>query len=308
MADSGRSNLAVGQKRFLLISRIGARSLHRHWLSTDERSYDVLLSRYDDRAEEPQGSGLTCEFRPGTKISGYSKLFREHSSLWKRYEFVGLFDEDIETDPATIDRMFAIGAEENLKIFQPALTQDSYFSYAALLQNSFLKLRYVNYVEMMCPVFRSDVLDRVQPLFSLNFESGIDLIWCNAVSEGPHDFAVIDAAPVRHTEPVGGRKQDNGFSGARRYEDDIAGVLNRFGVPWLSCVPYAAVTRGGQQLNNRVLLALIALAILPAAFRRRPWLQRLRLLLIHFRHMIFRRPRNVIVLLPKRVDGLAEPG
>jgi len=288
---------ATSERRFLLISRIGRRSLHRYWLAREDRTYDVFLSRYDEAAAEPHSSGVTCEFRPGSKVAGYHRLLQDNAGLWRHYDYVALFDEDLAANPDVIDRMFAIGAAANLKIFQPALSHDSYFSYAALLRNACYRLRHVNFVEMMCPVFRSDILERVLPLFGLEYESGIDLVWCNAVAETPFDFAVIDAAPVRHTEPVGGRKQDNGFGSGRRYEDDIAGVLARYGIPWLPCVPYAAVTRSGRTIGNRALLATSAIAVLPAIFRRRPWRTRLRSLLVHWRHVTFRAARNIPVSL-----------
>ncbi len=156
-------------------------------------------------------------------------------------------------------------------------------------------MRFVNYVEMMCPVFRSDVLSSILPLFHMGYESGIDLVWCNAVVETDKDFAVIDATPIRHTEPVGGAKEANGFDHGKRYEDDIYAVLERHDLPWLSCLPYSARTRSGQLVRSRVRFALAWLGCLPALLHKRRTPKRLRAILVHFRDLLTRKPTNIPV-------------
>lgn len=288
--------------RFLLISRVGANSLHRHWLApADDRGFDVLLSSFSAEVVDPELPGVVFEHRRGSKVAGYAKVLRAHAEMIARYDYVALFDDDLMIDVGELTRLFDIVAAHDLKIAQPALTHDSHFTFAALLQDKAYRLRYVNYIEMMCPVFRSDVLQAITPLYEMGFESGIDLIWCNLVAETPHDFAVIDDVVVRHTRPVGTYKAANGFDGARRYEDDIYAILARFGLPWLSCVPYSAVRKNGSTERRRLAFLCSSLTLIPAIGKQTGFRHRTRSVVTYWKHLIGRKALNIRVPLPDTV-------
>lgn len=291
--------------RALLISRIGPRSLHSRWLGElglgvpdAPRGFDVLLSAYDPAVTATEGEGIMFEVRPGSKVAGYGGLLREHRALLARYDYVALFDDDLLIESTDLTRLFTIVREHKLKIAQPALTPESYFTYAALLRHPGFVLRYMSYIEMMCPIFRADVLERLIPLFELGHESGIDIIWSNLVWEHPRDFAVIDAVPVVHTQRVGGRKADNGFVGGRRYEDDIAAILARFGAQWLPCLPYGAIRADGQAVEGRGAMVRAALELARAVPLQRPMKMRARNLAVYWKHMLTARAHNSVLDWP----------
>lgn len=285
-------------RKFLLISRIGKKSLHSKWLTTgQERNFDVVLSSYDPSLEKIEAKGVRFEYRPGHKVKGFDSFLSQCSDIWGAYDYICLMDEDLDVDASTLNRMFDLSAAYDLKISQPSLTHDSHFTYAALLHQPQWTLRFVNFIEMMCPVFRKDTLAQIAPLYAMGYESGIDLIWCNAAFEGERCFAVLDAAQIRHTEPIGQQKAANGFVGEKCYEDDIFDILSKFDLPWLSCVPYAAIDRAGQIVRSKPRFILAALALLPAVFLKRPYTSRLRSILVHLKHLQFRRARNIVVKL-----------
>ncbi len=290
-------------ERWLVVSRTGRDGLHHRWLKQwPERRFDLLLSAYHPDVADPGLPGVTLEFRPGRKVDGYAALFRDRPDLLDRYDRIALIDDDIDTDTRTLNRCFEICTDHDLKIGQPALSHDSHFTYAALLQQPALQMRFVNFVEMMCPVFRADVLGQVLPLFDMGYESGIDLIWCNLWTDPQFSFGVIDACPVHHTRPVGTAKAANGFGAGRRYEDDITDILNAFGLPWLPCLPYGAVDRSGRMISagtghGRLRLcaaALSALGALPGPGPR----GRLRKIMVHWNHLLRRKARNLTRALP----------
>ena len=280
-------------KRFLLVTRCGRRSLHPQWLAPGtQRDYDVFLSFYEPCETDRLQVGVFSELRPGTKVAGYAGFLADYAQLLRSYDYVAFWDDDISADPATINRIFAIGARERLKLFQPALSADSFYTYAALVRQPGLSLRHVNFVEMMCPIFRTDELLRLKPLFDAGYESGMDLIWCNLLHENERDFAVLDETPVRHTLPVGGNKASNGFTAGRRYEDDIYALLERYDLPWFACVPYAARTIRGRTIKSRVALFVHALPILASIVRAGGVVQRARFVATHFYHLLRRKPAN----------------
>lgn len=273
------------------------------WLApAAARGFDVLLSSYDPEMANPGLPGVFFEVRAGRKVSGYAEVLRAHETLIARYDYVALFDDDLMINAAALTRLFEIVAHHGLKIAQPALTHDSHFTYAALLQDTAFELRYVNYIEMMCPVFRKDVLPIVRPLFSLGYESGIDLIWCNLTATSPADFAVIDAIPVRHTRAVGSLKAANGFTGVKRYEDDIYAILAEFKLPWLSCVPFSGIRRSGMRAYARTAFLLSAFKLIPAIFQGPGWRMRARSFAVYVNHLLRRRPQNIQVRIAQSTE------
>ncbi len=290
---------ATGNKA-LIVTRIGRKSIHGNWLD-GQREFDVAFSCYDKSIPEIIGRGVDFEYRPGFKVIGYDGFLKNRRSLWQQYEHICLMDEDLLAETETLNRMFRLCREHDLKIAQPALSHDSHFTFGGLLQQPRWLLRYVNYIEMMCPIFRKDVLDVVAPLYGLGYESGIDLVWCNLVAEGPRDFAVIDSCPIRHTEPVGDRKGENGFTGGRVYEDDIFACLAQFGLPWLSCTPFEAIDLDGSSTNSRLQFLLGALPLLGAIVAQRPTLRRIKPVLDHLRHIMVRPAKNQRISWPIEV-------
>jgi hypothetical protein len=120
---------------------------------------------------------------PGKKVDGWNKLFFRYPDVLVRYDRIALVDDDIITDTFSLNKCFDMGAAYGLAIWQPGLSFDSFATYAAFLANPLYKLRYVNFIEMMCPFFTSRQLQAVLPLFSMGFESGIDLVWCSIANE-----------------------------------------------------------------------------------------------------------------------------
>ncbi|OYW45784.1 MAG: hypothetical protein B7Z08_06280 [Sphingomonadales bacterium 32-68-7] len=295
--------MSLDRSRYLLISRIGGNSLHEQWLRpAAARNFDVLLSSYD-RSVVPPAAGVRFEYRAGAKVSGYAAILREHAQLIASYDYVALFDDDLAADAVTISGLFETCARYDLKIAQPALDHASFFTYACMLEHKGFLLRYTTQVEMMCPVFRSDILLSLAPLFELGFESGIDLIWSGLVHEHPRDLAVIDAYPVRHTRRVSLLKEANGFEGTS-YGRDIRSILALFDAPWLPCLNYGGIRRGGRSTESRIRLAAAAATVLLAVPRHLPMRWRLRSVAVYFNHLRRWAPRNVrLAWPPERARG-----
>jgi hypothetical protein len=284
----------MDQARYLIVSRVGPDSLHRHWLEPGgRRNFDLFLSSYDPDLSQPQGEGVHFEYRPGRKVAGYGAFLAEHAELLRRYDYVALFDDDLLVGSEELSRLFDIVAGHGLKIAQPALTPDSYFTYAALLRHPGFLLRQVTYVEMMCPVFRTDILLSLAPLFHMGYESGIDIIWSNMVDAGPEDLAVIDAVAVQHSRRVGSAKAANGFAAGRVYEDDISAILARFQCPWLPCVLYGGVRTDGRRVVGRTAMLAAAASLITALPAQAPIKRRARNMAVYWKHLLTAPARNI---------------
>jgi hypothetical protein len=247
--------------RNLVIVRAGRASLHPAWLAGAERArFDLLVTAYEEGvpaiAGRPDVATLPA---PGRKIAGFDRIFTDYPELLDDYERIALLDDDLETDAAAINRVFDIGESHGLRIWQPALTPDSYFSYAVFLQNTAFTLRYTNFIEMMCPFFAAETLREVRPLFALGLEVSIDLLWCRCFDAPWFKCAVIDAVAVKHSRPVGSTAEQQGFSGGRSYDDEMAEALEMFGTTFRGPVVYAGITPQGRLIGRPGQIALHAL-------------------------------------------------
>lgn len=243
--------------RNLVVVRAGRNSLHERWIEGGgERDFDVLVATYEEGARGQADARTSIIFVPGPKIAGYAQILRRYPALLDRYDFIALFDDDIAATRRDIERLFEIGRRHRLDLFQPALSWDSYFSYAATLVNGAYRLRFANAIEMMCPVFSAAQLKRAMPLLELGYETGIDLLWTRLGDDPWFRYAIVDDVVVKHTRPVGTTSEQQGFLPGDRYDGQVRTVLDRFGATFRGFVCYAAIDRRDQAVVSRWVIAL----------------------------------------------------
>lgn len=277
----------AGSRKYLVITRAGANSLHRAWLEPQgARNFDLFLTTYAPGVPPTRSEGVIEAFIPGTKVAGWRRIVEDYRELLLRYEFVAFIDDDIITDAIAISRMFEIGEEAGLHIWQPSLSPNSYFTYAGTLRNPIFRYRSVNFIEMMCPFFSIDALNAVSGMFRLGLESGIDLVWCSLVPERMRQFAIIDEVSVHHSRPVSGQKEENGF-GSAGYEEHIYACLNQFEMKWPSLIASGGVLRNGRKVGRIQATALTALCM--AGYMMKSWRSGPRPFLEHIRHQFSRK-------------------
>lgn len=258
----------MSKNRNLVITRAGASSLHRQWLQPQgARNFDLLLTSYVEGPSEDLEPGVEFVYLPGRKVEGWRDIVSTLGARIAGYERIAFLDDDISCSASDIARCFDLGQQFDLQLWQPSLSWTSYFTFGGTLHNPGFLLRYVNYIEMMCPFMTRATLDRIKGTFFLGLESGIDLIWCSLIPAAERRCAIIDAVQIDHTRPVGRDKAANGFV-HRMYEDDIHACLALFRMSWPSLVADRAVLRNGRPANRlgvspRVLKIAGALRITP---------------------------------------------
>ena len=248
--------------RFLAIVRAGKNSLHPSFAADlPSRNYDLFVFAYHEDVPKPPRATDHYLLHPGEKIASYAWLFQERPDLFEAYDIIALLDDDLATDIETLSTCFDIGYAYDLNLWQPSLTRDSYFSYAAFLQNPGFKLRYTNFVEMMCPFMTSETLSRAAPFLGMGYVTGPDLIWSRLHQENEYKSAIIDAGSVKHTRDVGhtiGIETDGEVSS---YDDITNAFLNEVGETFSGNVVYAGITRSGKPVRGRMSIALRTLGL-----------------------------------------------
>jgi hypothetical protein len=250
-----------------VIVRAGKTSTHAGWLRGDAPGFDLLVVAYEPLPPELIEGATSYVLLPGNKVYGWSQYLRENPDIFRRYDHIALMDNDLVCDAREINRCFAIGRQYKLSLWQPSLSWTSYFTYGVFLHNPLYLLRYVNFIEMMCPFFTSDHLQRCLPILSMGLETAIDRLWCRIRPDWRDAYAVIDAVQVEHSQPVGGKRDEQGFT--TDYQVIIDKVEADLNVRFRGPVAYAGVSRAGKRLQGRWQMALRSSVTL-AALRQSP--------------------------------------
>lgn len=194
----------------LVIMPFGRKSLRSDWLTdTEGRDFDVVLLCYHDLPGDPHVShpALTSYQLNDFKWWMIADLFQSAApGLLAQYDQFYFIDDDIETDKNAINFLFECFARSPFRLAQPAVTRDSFLTWKALRVKRLSGHRYVNTVELMCPLMKRDVLEALMPEFKLTKSGwGIDLLWSRQMVEkfGPDKVGVFDIVRVKHGRPVG---------------------------------------------------------------------------------------------------------
>lgn len=185
-------------RRNLVISPVGAGSVHASWLDDAEaRSFDVFLVDYSDGMDAARNDADHYLRRRGFKWELIDHVLREQGDLVRRYDRIWCPDCDIRSDTRSINRLFALFERYQLQLAQPAISAGE-ISFQFVRQRPDVVLRYSPFVEVMCPLFTREALFRVQPtLLESRSGWGLDWLWSRIFQAG--EMAVIDAVGVEHT-------------------------------------------------------------------------------------------------------------
>ena len=200
------------KRRYLLISPVGDGAKVPLWNSEPgARLFDLALVYYGKQAGQWQADADFYAAAPGFKYDLIAAQFGHLFAEWaKTYSHIAFWDDDIEADTRTVNRLFAYCERNDLALAQPALTPTSVGVWEKELRqlpNSMFHR--TKTVEIMCPVFRADAF----AAFSRHFKGhptgfGFDSVhwltishWMGWIEDGK--VGVVDFAPVGHYRPHG---------------------------------------------------------------------------------------------------------
>jgi hypothetical protein len=242
----------------LVVVRAGRNSLHPRWLAgAEERSWDLIVSLYDQEASFDHGPDVRTILFRGGKWDGLHAVLGKSGAL-EGYDYILLPDDDLDMKASDIEAIFAAMRRHDLDVAQPSLTWDSYFSHFSVLACPGFSLRYVNFVEIMAPCLRRDVLEKILPEFAHTMSGfGLDYVWCR-LSDNPYRRAAIfDNISIRHTRPIGRALRKHMASQGVIAEDEEQFLRTRFGVTGRQRpLFYAAIDDQGRGIEGQGVLAM----------------------------------------------------
>ncbi len=186
-------------KKNLIISPVGAdKSCHKTWIA-GQRSFDLMLVNYGDVPGRYREDAQYYFEIKGFKLEILKKAAQAHREIVNRYDAVWLPDDDLLIHTSEINKMFEIFHAYELDIAQPSI-KNNFLSHPVLKRCFWTRLRYVSFIEMMCPLFSKESLSEVLPIFDLTRSGwGIDILWSSLLKN--KRMAVIDQVGVVHTKP-----------------------------------------------------------------------------------------------------------
>ena len=201
-AISPSATARPSRQRYLVIGRVGSKSLHHAWVEDRQcvRTWDLQLNAYGDKADRIADADLPTVVDQGTKWDSLARHFRAHPELLDHYDYVMLPDDDLLMTASDINRIFEITAAHDFTLAQPAMTMDSFVSYPVLMQCPGFKLRYVNHLECMSPCIKTSYMKKLLPIIEKYVCGwGADHIWAMLMEEPAFKAAVLDEVTMKHT-------------------------------------------------------------------------------------------------------------
>lgn len=198
------SDRPVARRPFLVVVRGGDDSLHRTWIKPGApRKWDLLLDRYgpnshdtDDCADFTNRGGIT-------KFSSIKRIDTLWPGFLQSYEAVWFADGDIYLEFEAIDTLFDIFASYDLWLAQPSLSSASFYDHEICINRPLFTLRYVNFTEIMAPIFSRNGLFACMPTFDESVSGwGLDFVWPAALGQPQRRIAIIDAVQIDHTKKL----------------------------------------------------------------------------------------------------------
>ena len=148
----------------LVFTSAGNRSNLRNWLQ-GRRDFDLWTVYYGDSQGMFQDVSEYYLARKGAKFQNLHYCYQQWPERLAHYDAVMVMDDDIVIDATGITRLFEIRRERDLWALQPAFRLSGKVSWDITAVHPTAKLRYTNFVEMACPLFRRDKLDAFMAVY-----------------------------------------------------------------------------------------------------------------------------------------------
>jgi hypothetical protein len=201
--------LAYPKRPNLVVLRAGDTSLHPAWprdLAEDGRNWDLCISAYGQALEPLHAQADYLTHQPHQrKFPAIHDLFFADSPLWQ-YERVWFPDDDLMMRWSDINLIFHLARKYSLDLAQPSLlpVPGCFITHGITAQRPASILRFVDFVEIMCPAFSLRALRLCLPTFRDSISGfGLDHLWPSLLGGPRARMAIIDATGVIHTRPIG---------------------------------------------------------------------------------------------------------
>lgn len=179
--------------KFLVFTSAGDASCLRLWRESGEL-FDLCVVYYGDNADCYRDAADYYLERKGSKFSNLHFVWSEFEGFIEKYDAILVLDDDIIMSGVDIDSLFQIRDEYDLSIAHPSFSSAGKISHSITKVDPFCKLRYTDFVEVGCPLFRREVLENFLRVYDPVLVGwGIDWWFLHTIKNDIHGkVAIVD--------------------------------------------------------------------------------------------------------------------
>jgi len=187
----------MSKKNDLIIACVGDKSYHKHWLKGAKRSFDIVLIYFGKiNGKFREDADYYFHIQDTFKLETIYAITHRIEAIVKKYDSIGLPDDDCFIDCRSINKLFGFFHKYDLDLAQPAVSTGK-ISHPITKQNRGYILRYTNFIEAQFPIFKNKVFFDLLNTFTLNRSGwGIDYVWSKMLEK--KNIAIIDAVGICH--------------------------------------------------------------------------------------------------------------
>ncbi len=196
------AKIGSSRHRDLVYTSAGACSNVRLWLEGDKR-FDLWVTDYGEREDLHEALADHHDARAGKKFPNLWHARRTWPEVFDRYDAVFVADDDLVLDATAISRLFAIRREHDLWLLQPAFLQSGVVSHPITCVHPWFRLRWTSFVEVTCPLFLRERLDRFLDVYDPAVVGwGVDWWYLDVLgSASDRRIAIVDEVPCENPRP-----------------------------------------------------------------------------------------------------------
>jgi hypothetical protein len=195
----------------LVFSSVGDHGNLPGWLH-GRRNFDLWVTYYGETSGRFRDHADYYNEQRGSKFQNLLFAYRTWPDLLDRYSAILVMDDDLVISGSAISRLFEIRQRYDLWALQPAFDPRGKISWPITRVNRYTRLRYTNFIEMACPLFRKDKLDAFMAVYDPELVGwGCDWWFLDVMGEDLRGrVAVIDTVTCLnpHDAAKGGREID----------------------------------------------------------------------------------------------------
>lgn len=207
------------------------------WLTTENRSWDLITAYYGDDDDMYHHLAEKSDIfftRKGSKFQNIHSFFHDHPECFAGYDYVWVMDDDLQISPEDIEKSFDTALRYDFWVCQPGFDVNGKISHAVTKHNSSTVVRIVDFVEVTCPLFRTDKLVEFLKKYDGSLVGwGIDY-WYSHVLQSKvfYKFGIIDTVIILNPldEAKGGVREIDILQPAEQRAAHSGRVLSSLGI------------------------------------------------------------------------------
>jgi hypothetical protein len=185
--------------KYLVYTSAGDHSNLYNWLKNADsqkegKAFDLWVTYYGDQENKYKEFADYYNMHKGGKFPNLYYVYQRWKDILANYEAIFVLDDDIIIGCSAINCLFKIREQYDLWLLQPAFDPKGKISHSITRVTPSFFLRYTNFVEVACPLFRKDKLDKFMEVYDPGLVGwGTDLWYSHLLGEQSGKIAIVDA-------------------------------------------------------------------------------------------------------------------